>query len=238
MDELGDPPTTARWLAWATAVILTIGVIAAVALNVGRHSAADNVVTAAGTVDPPTTVTVPPVPPAQPTTAPPSTIARSTTVPKAAAAVLKAIASTAPPTTQPPPVTTTATTRPPATTTTSTTAAPTTTTSTSTTSTSTTSTTVVTKATVTIVNEHPVDVIVTINGQAFPVAVGQQVGPVDITPAITNIDLVRVRTAADPLCGTDDVEDFQAGVRYRIAVQPGAGACGDAPAPVVRVTTL
>ncbi len=224
-------PTTARWLAWATAVLLAFGVVSAGILAARDRSPDADVVSAAGgtarTVDvrSSSTTTVTSVPPV--TSASPSAGARSTTVPKAAAAVLAAIGSTAPPTTQPSPAVT-PTTRAAVT--------PTTATTTTTTPPATT-TTVPGRAAVTLANEHPNAFLLKVNGREFELDPGEEVGPVDVALGPDRDDVVEVRAVADRTCARTDTGDFfQPGGRYRVAVVITEGACGSLPNVQLKVT--
>ena len=213
MDHVGrEAPTAARWLAWATAVLLAVAGVSASVVQARNDGSGDAYVSAAGgatsTLDVPTSTSSTTTTVARPATS--TTVARTTTVPKAAAAVLAAIASTtAPPTTRPP-ASTTSTTRPATTTT-----VPPTPTSTSTSTT--TSTTIPAPALLTIVNDHPGAMVVTVNGTTTEVAPGQQAGPVQVTAATTGSDAVALHTVADATCQAGGVGAFfQAGSRYQI----------------------
>ena len=208
VEDLGDPPTTAHWLAWATAVLLIIGVVSAVVMNVAGGGSDDGVVAAAAqtevTLDV-TSTTVPPTPPStgrQPT-------ASSTTVPKAAAAVLKALGTTAPPTTRPP--ATTSTTAPPVTTT-----APTTTTS----------TTLPPRATVSVVNELPQGFVITLNnGERFTVAANRASVAVQLNLPPGD-DTIEADAVGEPPCEVGATGDlFQPGGRYRVVIVAAQDAC-------------
>ena len=218
-------PTTARWLAWTTAVLLVLGVVSAGIVDAGGSGSDAGVVSAASnttpTVDVPSssTTTVPsPQPPV--TQAPPSPVARSTTVPKAAAAVLAAIGTTAPPTTQPPATTTTRAPVPPTTATTATT-----------------TTTVPRRATVTFVNEHPNAVVVTANRRSIDLAAGQQ-EVVDVALDDKGTVAMEVRIAQIPAstCPATKVPaQFQPGGRYRLAVVAGPLECEGFPEPLMTI---
>lgn len=232
MDErIRETANAPRWLAWAALVLLTVGVVSAGVVD-ARDQPDDGLVRAAGgsprTVDVPssstTTVTSLPLV----TSVPPPTISRSTTIPKAAAAVLAAIGSNAPPTTQPL-AANTPTTRPAVT--------PTTAATTPTTTMVTTPTTVPRLVTVTVVNEHPNAVVVTVNGREFRLEPGAEVGPLDLPLPANGNDVVDVRSVIDPACGLSDVSDFfQAGGRYRLAIVATQGVCGIIPNFQLKVT--
>ena len=226
-----ETPSAARWLAWATAVLLVFGVVSAGVVDVRDGDFGADVVSAgAGAArsvevpSPSTTTTVISLPPV--TSAPPA-IARSTTVPKAAAAVLAAIGSTPPPTAQPPPATT-PTTRAPVTPT----AAPTTTSIVATPS-----TTVPGRAAVTLANEHANAFVVRVDGRDFELDPGEEVGPVDVALPADGDDVVEVRAVADPTCVLTETRDlFQPGGRHRLAIVATEGMCGSTPNVKLKVT--
>lgn len=214
-----------RWLALVAACLLVAAVVSAGALGFGDGSSGGGLVSAAGrtsgTVEVPTTSTVPP------TTLPPSpstTVKTPTTLPQAASAVLKAIGTTAPPTTQPPAPTTT---RPPVVTT----VPPVTPTTTPATTTTVAPRRVVT---ITVANEHTEPFVLTINGRVFDLEAGEVEDPVEVTLRGTAGDEdeveARARISADPACQlTDEGAFFEAGGRYRVAVVPGLGQCPGPP---------
>lgn len=236
-----DAARVSRWLAWATAALLTAGVASTVTFDTRDSGSGTRFVSATGrttgTVEVSTTVTAAPTStlPSTPTTRgslPPPT------VPPAAAAVLRAIASTLPPAIQPPPAvttttpTTTPTTAPPVVTTTP---APTTTRP----PTSTTSTTVrPTTATVTLVNNHTVAFAVTVNGVTRSLGAGEPEITFDVQPAADGKDAVDAVATTDSSCkATAAGAAFQAGVSYRIAVVVGTGApCTTVAAPELKIT--
>ena len=216
-------PTTARWLALATAVLLAVGVISAGVVDARGSGSDASVVTAASnttpTVDVPSssTTTVPSaLPPV--TQAPPSTVARSTTVPKAAAAVLAAIGTTAPPTTQPPATTSTRAPAPPTTATTATT-----------------TTTVPRRATFDFVNDHPNAVVVRVNQQRFDLAPGERRDDVDVVLAASGMDRVDVLVVGTTCFAEKAGDLFQPNRSYRVAVSGGTGLCGTIPEPELAV---
>ena len=217
-------PTTARWLAWTTAVLLTLGVVAAGVVDAGGSRSDTGVVSAAGSTTPTvdvsssSTTTVPSALPAV-TPAPPSTVARSTTVPKAAAAVLAAIGTTAPPTTQPPATTTTRAPVPPTTATTATT-----------------TTTVPRRATFDFVNDYPNPVVVTFNEQQrFDLASGARLNDVDVPLAASGRDIVEVIVAGTTCFMREAGPLFQPGGSYLVAVSAGEGKCGSIREPQLDV---
>ena len=219
MEDLGDPPTTAYWLAWATAFLLIIATVSAGVMNVTDDGSQAGFVTAAGqtsaTVDVSSTTTLPADPPAEtPTTRQPTT-PTSTTVPKAAAAVLRAIGTTAPPTSRAPATTSTV---PPVT------APPTTAPTPSTT----TSSTLPPKATVTVENNYTQAFEITVNGRTFTLGAGPdsepQTGEIDARPPNV-IDEISGRAVGEPPCQVGGVGNlFQDGGDYSITIVPG-GRC-------------
>lgn len=238
-----------RWLAWLVACTLLAGLISAGAL-VLAGDAPGQAVMAAGdrsdTVGVTSTVTVPiSVPPPAPST----TMRTTTTLSKAAVAVLNAIASTTTTTATPPPPPVTTTTRAsaPATTTpappTPTTAAsqPTTTLAPTTTTTiiPPTSTTVPARFTLTIVNNHPRALVVTVNGREFPLAVGQTLADTDL-PVVPAGDEVQVRTQSGTGCGSSNNGAlFDGGARYRLNLVTDVVVCtNDVARPKLDITRL
>lgn len=202
MEDLGDPPTTARWLSWATAALLIIGVVSAGVMNIAGPHSDDGLITAsarsAGEVVLPST-TLPPVP----TSAVERPAPTSTTVPKAAAAVLKALGTTAPPATQPPATTTT--TAPPGTTTTSSTLLP--------------------RATVSVRNELTRPFLVKLNGVPLTVDPGKQSAglPLDLRQTTDGIEGDAI---GEPPCEVGMVGDlFRPGVTYLVSVVAKPDAC-------------
>lgn len=229
-----ETPGAARWLAWATAVLLVFGVVSAAVLDVQDGAFDADVVSAAGgnarTVEVPSSsaTTVTSMPPVTSTSVP--AIARSTTVPRAAAAVLAAIGSTPPPTAQPTPATT-PTTRAPVTptTATTTTSIPATTT--------TTTTTAPARAAVTLANEHPNAFVISVSGRDFELDPGEEVGPVDVALPADGDDVVEVRAVADPTCALTERGDlFQPGGRHRLAIVAAEGMCGSTPNVELKMT--
>ncbi|MCA1683836.1 MAG: hypothetical protein LC708_01715, partial [Actinobacteria bacterium] len=93
-------------------------------------------------------------------------------------------------------------------------------------------------ALVTLVNDHGMDVAVTINGQPFQLGPGQVVGPVAVIPASSGNDIVELNLAADPTCGDGDAEGLFAGGRaYRFTVVAASGNCqGGYPGPDYRLS--
>jgi hypothetical protein len=246
---LEQGPMVTRWLAWVVACVLLAGLISAGALVAAGDRPDSAVVTAAGgsrTIDVTSTVTVPITVPSTPAPAPrpTTTIRTTTTLSPAAVAVLRAIASSTT-TTRPPPVTTTTTTAPPAPTITTptptpTTAppAPTTTPPATGTSSSTTSTAPPPQVTLTLVNEHPQPLAVTVNGREFLLAVGQTVAAAEL-PFAPPGDEIVVRAQADADCGSIDKGAlFEAGAAYRLNIVAGTVACADFARPRVNITRL
>ncbi|MGI8982943.1 MAG: hypothetical protein ACR2HM_00140 [Acidimicrobiales bacterium] len=235
-----------RWLAWLVACVLLAGLISAGALVAVGDPPEQAVVAVAGdrtgTVGVTSTVTVPITVPPPP--APSTTMRTTTTLSKAAVAVLNAIASTTTTTTTtrppPPPPATTTTTRAPAPgPTTPTTAPPTPTTTTTTTTTPPTSTTVPAQFTLTIVNNHPRAVVVTVNGREFPLAVDQTIADIDLG-VVPAGDVVGVHNEGDLACGSSNSgELFEGGARYRLNLVTDVAPCKNGARPKVdKITRL
>ena len=212
MDEgLREPVRPARGLAWAGAGLLTAGAVSAGTVSGANDAADQRIVTAArGRTG---GVELPPVvaDPA-PTTAPPAPPPSTTTI-----AAAQPTTTTAPPTTQPPRTTTTK--APAPSTSTPTTAAP-------------------AGTTLTVVNEHPFAVVVTVNGKTFQVASGAQVGPAAISRSASGNDVVEVALAQQATCGTGDADRyFPAAGSYRMTITASPGLCQPGmPGPTVKVT--
>ena len=214
-----------RWLAWAAAGLLAVGVVAAGVAVVDDDRPGRAVVSASGDrsgIDVTSTVTV--TLPVEAST-PPTTTATTTTLSKAAVDVLNAIAGSTTTTRRPP---TTTTTRPPAATTT----VPTPTTA------PTTSTTVPAPFRATLVNEHPQAVVLIVNGRSFSLALGQTIDDVEL-PFSSRGDLVQVRLVADEKCGVSDSGViFKPGARYRVSIVVGQTQCKDVAVPILRIVPL
>ena len=90
----------------------------------------------------------------------------------------------------------------------------------------------------TVVNQHPSAVKLTVNGRTFALAPGEQAGPVAITPGANGNDVVEVTLAQEPSCGTGDADTyFPRSGSYTMTVVAGPGLCQPGmPGPVVRVT--
>lgn len=230
-------PHAARWLAWATAGLLTAGVVSAGALSATGTHTDQRIVTAAGdatgALAPPTPTGVPDseIPPPQPAPGPTTTAALP---PAPRPAPAPTTATTTVPTTQPArTTTTTAPFNPPG--------PPVTPPTTATTMPAFTTTTITGRATVTIVSQFAYDVDVSINGQPFRVAAGQSVGPLDLAVASNGNDVVEVRVVSQPSCGSGDAGGYMTpGGRFRFTVTNG-GTCGGTPslpAPEVLSTPL
>ena len=220
-EEVQATRTPARWLAWATAVLLLLGVGAAGAVSGDGDQADQRIVTAAGSatggVEPPTTTVVVPTEPPPP--APPTT-AQSTTTTVATVATVAKAATTVLPTTQPS-LSTTTTKAPGA-------------------RVVTTTTTVAGATNLTIVNEHPLAVVVTVNGRTFQLAPGAQAGPVAIPRYDHGNDVVEVKLVQEPTCGTGDADRyFPAPGSYRMAIVASPGRCQPGvPSPAVKVLPI
>ncbi|HUR22605.1 MAG TPA: hypothetical protein VMZ73_01915 [Acidimicrobiales bacterium] len=210
MDEgLQEPVKATRLLAWLTAGLLIAGGVSAGAVRASNDGADRRIVSAAGGG-------VAGVDAPTTTTAevvlPPTTAApvpASTTTAPAPTTTTRAV----PPTTGPRPTTTT--TKAPATTT--------------------------TKAAgvrLTVVNQHPSAVKLTVNGRSFTLAAGEQSGPVAVTRAANGNDVVEVSLVQEPSCGTGDADTyFPKPGDYTMTVGAGPGLCQPGmPGPVVKVT--
>lgn len=181
------------WLPWLVGCLLLAALVSAgVIFAAGDDSPGGAVVSATGdrggTVDVTSTVTAPLPAPAP--TSPTTTLRTTTTLSPAAVGVLRAIASTTT-TTRPPPTTTTTSPPAPPTTVTPPTSPPP-------------PTTRVPRFTVTLVNEHTQAVVLTVNGQDFPLARGQTRALVELPVAPDGKDSVAVRITADAACGGTD----------------------------------
>ena len=214
-EEVREPFWPARLLAWVTAGLLVAGGVSAGTVSARNNDAADErIVTAAGEnasgIEVPTTVTDIP---STTMLAPPPPLPTPTTTTAASVP-----ATTAPPTTQPPRPTTT---KAPAPATTATTVAP-----------------APAGTTLTLVNEHPFAVIVTVNGKTLQVAPGQQAGPVAVSRSASGNDVVEVKLAQEPTCGTGDADRyFPAPGSYRMTISASPGLCQPGmPGPTVKVT--
>lgn len=218
------------WMPWLVGCLVLAALVSAgVIFAAGDDRPGGAVVSAtgdrSGTADVTSTVTAP-----LPLTTPPApttTLRTTTTLSPAAVGVLRAIAST------------TTTTRPPATTTTTSPPAPTTTAVTATTVPPTT-TTRVPRFTVTLVNDHTQAFVLTLNGQAFPLAPAQNRSLVEVPVATDGKDLVVVQAPNDASCGvTDTGALFPDGSRWRLRIVPGAGTCsGDFAVPRLEISPL
>ena len=222
MDEdLRAPIRVTRWLAWAVAGLLAVGVVSVGVVD-GRDDGSDQrVVTAAGEsaggVDVSTTVTTFVPPPELPVIPPPPDPTTTTTAVKPATTTTKR------------PATTTTTAKAPATTATTVAANPTTT------------VTVQAGVTLTVVNQYPGGVILTVNGTTFNLAAGQTVGPVNIVRYSHGNDIVELKLAADPSCGSGDADGyFPTPGSYRMTVVAGPSpVCqGGVVGPSVTTTKL
>ena len=140
-----------------------------------------------------------------------------------------------PPTTATSIIASTTTALPPATTTPPTTAPrPTTTT----TKAPATTTTKAAGVSLTVVNQHPSAVKLTVNGRTFTLAPGEHSGPVAITRAANGNDVVEVFLVQEPSCGSGDADSyFPRPGNYTMTVVAGPGLCQPGmPGPGVKVT--
>ena len=90
----------------------------------------------------------------------------------------------------------------------------------------------------TVVNQHPSAVKVTVNGRVFTLAAGQRSGPVAIARADHGNDVVEATLVQEPSCGTGDADSyFPKPGNYTMTVVAGPGLCQPGmPGPVVKVT--
>jgi hypothetical protein len=90
----------------------------------------------------------------------------------------------------------------------------------------------------TIVNQHPAAVKVTVNGRTFTLAPGEKTGPAAVTRAANGNDIVEVALVQTPSCGTGDADSyFPKPGDYTMTVVAGPGLCQPGlPGPVVKVT--
>lgn len=90
----------------------------------------------------------------------------------------------------------------------------------------------------TVVNQHPSAVKLTVNGRTFTLAPGQQSGPVSITMAASGNDVVEVALVQEPSCGTGDADRyFPKPGGYTLTVTASPGLCQPGmPGPVITVT--
>ena len=211
MDEdLREPVRPARWLAWAVAGLLTAGAVSAGTVSGANDAADQRIVTAAGADAFGVEV---PTTVSEPEPVPTVPLVSSTTTTTEAPRPT----TTTPPTTRPPRTTTT---KPPA-------------------SAATTPTTAAPKGTtLTVVNEHPLAVVVTVNGKTFEVAPGQRVGPAAITRSASGNDVVEVALLEERTCGTGDADRYFATPgSYLMTITPSPGLCQPGmPGPMVKVT--
>jgi len=95
------------------------------------------------------------------------------------------------------------------------------------------------KASVTIVNNYPATMVVSVNGVSQTVGAGQRKGPFAVTPKATDgNDVVTLRRSDDPSCGTGSAGGwFDAGGKYELQlfVSAPSGCNGDKPSPGGRV---
>lgn len=198
-----------RWVAWATAGLLAAGAVTAGAMARQNDGDEDQIVAAAGTVEGGVEV--------------PTTVTTVFTPPLPP-----------PPTTALPATTTTAkattTTKAPATTTTTKAA----------TATTVRPTTTVTVAgiTLTVVNEYPRPVELTVNGVVWTLAPGQSAGPTAVPRFDHGNDIIGIKVLPFAGCGDGDADGYFATPgSYRLAVVNGLSICeGGVPGPTVRVT--
>jgi hypothetical protein len=90
----------------------------------------------------------------------------------------------------------------------------------------------------TVVNQHPSAVKLTVNGRTFTLAPGERAGPVAITMAANGNDVVEVALVQEPSCGSGDADSyFPKPGSYTLTVVAGPGLCQPGVAgPGVKVT--
>jgi hypothetical protein len=90
----------------------------------------------------------------------------------------------------------------------------------------------------TVVNQHPSAVKVTVNGRTFTLAPGEAAGPVSVTTPAHGNDVVEVALVQEPSCGTGDADRyFPKPGGYTMTVVAGPGLCQPGmPGPMVKVT--
>lgn len=90
----------------------------------------------------------------------------------------------------------------------------------------------------TVINQHPSAVKLTVNGRAFTLAPGERSGPVAITRAANGNDVVEVFLVQEPSCGSGDADSyFPRPGNYTMTVVAGPGLCQPGmPGPGVKVT--
>jgi hypothetical protein len=90
----------------------------------------------------------------------------------------------------------------------------------------------------TVVNQHPSAVKLTVNGRTFTLGPGERAGPVAITMAANGNDIVEVALVQEPSCGSGDADSyFPKPGSYTMTVVAGPGLCQPGmPGPSVKVT--
>jgi hypothetical protein len=90
----------------------------------------------------------------------------------------------------------------------------------------------------TVVNQHPSAVKVTVNGRSVTLAPGEHSAPVAITMGANGNDVVEASLVQEPSCGTGDADTyFPTPGNYTMTVTAGPGLCQPGmPGPVVKVT--
>ncbi len=142
------------------------------------------------------------------------------------------VSTTVPPTTAVVPTTTTTTAPKPTPTAPPTTKAP----QPTTTTTRATTTTTAAGVMLTIVNNAPSAVLLKVNGQSFTLDGGQKVGPVAVTAPPTGYDIVELRLAAEPTCGTGDADSyFPRPGNYLLTIESSPGSCNPPTGPIASV---
>jgi len=84
---------------------------------------------------------------------------------------------------------------------------------------------------VTFVNQHPNDVVITVNGRALELAPGDEEGPVVVTLAPDGGAGFEVRVAGSSCPPTKVPARLEPGMGYRLGVIAGPIGCGGFPEP-------
>ena len=90
----------------------------------------------------------------------------------------------------------------------------------------------------TVVNQHPFAVKVTVNGRTVTLAPGEKSGPAATTTAAHGNDIVEVTLVQEPSCGTGDAGSyFPKPGNYTLTISASPGLCQPGmPGPVIKVT--
>lgn len=90
----------------------------------------------------------------------------------------------------------------------------------------------------TVVNQHPFAVKVTVNGRTLTLAPGERSGPAATTTAAHGNDIVEVTLVQEPSCGLGDADRyFPKPGDYTLTISASPGLCQPGmPGPVIKVT--